>query len=297
VLFGGVPLPTAHCPLLTAHCPLPTAHCSLPTAHCPLPTAHCSLFFSVLSTQSSALSSRLKPTQNCVICVICNLWFSPRCRWRHRLPSAPRLKILSEGFAMKRCPRCEFVYENEQSRCDMDGTGLVYDPRPLTPEGRAATEPTALLVKSRRRISVVPSVVGVLFVSVLLIGYYGFTHRSAPRISSPSPSKLTTAPQSDSPMVPLPAATATPAPSPGNEATPHKKKPEKTSRINTVSSAHSSSARKRQDDAPDKPIPSRTIAKNQPRERTPARTNANKDSRIRSFFKNTARVLKKPFQL
>jgi hypothetical protein len=198
---------------------------------------------------------------------------------------------------MKRCPRCEFVYENEQSRCDMDGTGLVYDPRPLAPDGSAATEPTALLLKSRRRAFAVPSVVAVLFVSVLLLSYYGFTHRTAPRNSGPSPSKLTTAPQSDPPMAPLPAATATPTPSPGEEPTPHKMSSEKTSRIDTVSPAHSSSARKRQDNAGHKPTPAGTVAKNRPKQGTPARTNAKKDSRFRSLLRKTARVLKKPFEL
>src|ERR1043166_151690 len=28
---------------------------------------------------------------------------------------------------MKLCPQCEFIYEDEQSFCDMDGTGLVYN--------------------------------------------------------------------------------------------------------------------------------------------------------------------------
>jgi hypothetical protein len=29
---------------------------------------------------------------------------------------------------MKLCPQCEFIYEDEQSFCDMDGTGLVHNP-------------------------------------------------------------------------------------------------------------------------------------------------------------------------
>jgi hypothetical protein len=27
---------------------------------------------------------------------------------------------------MKRCPECDFIYENAQERCDMDGTRLRY---------------------------------------------------------------------------------------------------------------------------------------------------------------------------
>jgi hypothetical protein len=32
---------------------------------------------------------------------------------------------------MKRCPQCEFIYEDDQSLCDMDGVLLVFDSRTL----------------------------------------------------------------------------------------------------------------------------------------------------------------------
>ena len=32
---------------------------------------------------------------------------------------------------MKRCPQCEFIYEDDQSLCDMDGVLLVFDARTL----------------------------------------------------------------------------------------------------------------------------------------------------------------------
>ncbi len=32
---------------------------------------------------------------------------------------------------MKLCPQCEFIYEDDQTLCDMDGKELVYDPRAL----------------------------------------------------------------------------------------------------------------------------------------------------------------------
>ncbi len=32
---------------------------------------------------------------------------------------------------MKRCPQCEFIYEDDQSLCDMDGVLLVLDSRTL----------------------------------------------------------------------------------------------------------------------------------------------------------------------
>ena len=32
---------------------------------------------------------------------------------------------------MKKCPQCEFIYEDDQSLCDMDGVLLVFDTRTL----------------------------------------------------------------------------------------------------------------------------------------------------------------------
>ena len=37
---------------------------------------------------------------------------------------------------MKRCPQCEFIYEEEQKNCDMDGALLVHDPRALLDTAR-----------------------------------------------------------------------------------------------------------------------------------------------------------------
>jgi hypothetical protein len=41
---------------------------------------------------------------------------------------------------MKLCPQCEFIYEDDQRFCDMDGQELVHDPKP-----RAFTDNTAAL--------------------------------------------------------------------------------------------------------------------------------------------------------
>ena len=44
---------------------------------------------------------------------------------------------------MKRCPQCEFIYEDDQSHCDMDGTRLSHDSQPL-PRLQALTAATEL---------------------------------------------------------------------------------------------------------------------------------------------------------
>jgi hypothetical protein len=34
---------------------------------------------------------------------------------------------------MKLCSQCEFIYEDDQESCDMDGAELVYQPRRKAP--------------------------------------------------------------------------------------------------------------------------------------------------------------------
>jgi hypothetical protein len=46
---------------------------------------------------------------------------------------------------MKLCPQCDFIYEDDQGFCDMDGKQLVYEPTLQTPSKSAATEESQLV--------------------------------------------------------------------------------------------------------------------------------------------------------
>lgn len=96
---------------------------------------------------------------------------------------------------MKLCPQCEFIYENEQSFCDMDGKELVYDPGPLTFEenvpsrsselGEAAAIPASLTAglpavqRSRRqsRNSAVAALAALIVAVLIFVVYYARTHQ------------------------------------------------------------------------------------------------------------------------
>src|SRR5882724_6610322 len=96
---------------------------------------------------------------------------------------------------MKLCPQCEFIYENEQSFCDMDGKELVYDPGPLTleqtiPSRSSETEESAAIPESLRtgvsavepstpqsRNSAVAALAVLLAVVLLFVVYYARTHQ------------------------------------------------------------------------------------------------------------------------
>jgi hypothetical protein len=72
---------------------------------------------------------------------------------------------------MKLCPQCEFIYEDDQNLCDMDGETLVYDTRVgVFPETLSATT-GARPAKSRRKSIAVPVVAGLVFSAVLFIAY------------------------------------------------------------------------------------------------------------------------------
>lgn len=135
---------------------------------------------------------------------------------------------------MKLCPQCEFIYENEQSVCDMDGKELVYDPGPLAieenfrhnppnlEESAAITvSPTASLPRvqsSRRqsRNSAVAALAALIAVVLLFIVYYARTHQA--RSVNANQSSNQSAIQSSDQSTQL--ATAAQAPAPDSGSTP-----------------------------------------------------------------------------
>ncbi len=69
---------------------------------------------------------------------------------------------------MKRCPQCEFIYEDDQNRCDMDGIDLIFD-NPTTSLTPPKPAPRAKVNNSRRSVlSICGVVLGVL---VFAIGF------------------------------------------------------------------------------------------------------------------------------
>ena len=105
---------------------------------------------------------------------------------------------------MKLCPQCEFIYEDDQSLCDMDGRELVCGPGPLAfeestsftsaqlqPSAAAALvlrpRPAAILAPGlpsglpsrwQSRSYTVAAVAGLLLAMLLFVFYYARTHRS-----------------------------------------------------------------------------------------------------------------------
>lgn len=72
---------------------------------------------------------------------------------------------------MKRCPQCEFIYEDDQSHCDMDGTRLTRHAHPL-PKLQAVTTTSTPSDKSKGRSRFVAVVATLVLAGVMALVYY-----------------------------------------------------------------------------------------------------------------------------
>ena len=206
---------------------------------------------------------------------------------------------------MKRCPQCEFIYEDDQSCCDMDGIDLVFDHATPPVTQPKTSQPGKRKTSRRPLLSICAVVFGVL---MLAIGYAAL-ERAMTVSSEPAAlvvnSSAKPAPQGDDIQRPVEPAQVEPAEEkpmaepgtdkslgvePGSRSGVSPKAIEPLNRNslgtrgvvlgsippqNRVEASRSQSA----------------IIRVQP---APA---AKKDSKVVSIVKKTGRILKKPFKL
>ena len=174
---------------------------------------------------------------------------------------------------MKRCPQCEFIYEDDQSLCDMDGVLLVFDSRTLPNFHALATVPATKTVARRNR--AVPAFATVILALVLGMVYYVSTQRTVPRsIDLPMPSAAS-ASNPIPPVNPTPQAQAAEA---IQAPVPEAPQPEPV---------------KQPAAAPVKKSSAKAVPE------TSNKTSAEpkkEDSKVGSILKKTGRILKKPFK-
>ena len=166
---------------------------------------------------------------------------------------------------MKRCPKCEFIYEDDQSLCDMDGVLLVLDSRTLPNHHALQTVPPPKTTGKRNR--AVPAFATLILALVLGMVYYVSTERRATQ-------------DTDIPVQPIAASTLNPVPEVKPVAETSKPEPAKP----TVATAAAVPVKK----APPKPAP--IPAKPKVEEKK-------EESKVGNILKKTGRLLKKPFKL
>ena len=178
---------------------------------------------------------------------------------------------------MKRCPQCEFIYEDDQSLCDMDGVLLVLDSRNLPNLHALATVPAVPAKAQAKRNRAVPAFATVILALVLGMVYYVSMYRRAAENAYTPPSAV-----SASEAEAVPVLIPTPEPQPSQEVqapAPEEAKPESTKQSSAVT--------------PAKKQPAKAAAGTQSKTESEPKK---EDSKVGSILKKTGRILKKPFK-
>ena len=178
---------------------------------------------------------------------------------------------------MKRCPQCDFIYEDEQRLCDIDGTALVHDSRPL-PQN-ASPQQASSPAKSRSKVFAIVAIAGFVLGLLLFFLFYVFRPRTAQQNTNFSSAKVTTDPQS-APNLVLPAPAARATPHSGRAPITNVNAVESPSRIVKDPPGHSLS-----------PVPKR-----EERKPNPKNAIAMEESRVGSILQKARRILKKPLE-
>ena len=175
---------------------------------------------------------------------------------------------------MKRCPQCEFIYEDDQSLCDMDGVLLVFDSRKL-PNLHALT-PVSRKSPQLKRNRAVPAFASLILALVLGMVYYVSIHRKAPQTAytPPAASAATTTVNA------VPEVKPAPEPQPSETVQPEavEEEPKSSPKVVTTPIVRKPTAK-----ATSTPVKPTTEAKKD-------------DSKVGSILKKTGRILKKPFK-
>ena len=188
---------------------------------------------------------------------------------------------------MKRCPQCEFIYEDDQSLCDMDGVLLVFDSRALPNTHALATVSGPMPDKVQRRNRVVPAFATLILMMLIASVYYVTAVRTTADKLAPAniPTVQTEAAATIPEATPQPAAAeAVEAPTPE----PAVERAVNTDKADTKAGTHPTTA----------PKPAATPAKKAATQPVPVRSPEPKkdESKVGSILKKTGKILKKPFK-
>lgn len=201
---------------------------------------------------------------------------------------------------MKRCPQCEFIYEDEQTTCDMDGAMLAFDKNSAVVDGP----------RSRAKSFAVPAVVGIALAAVLVLAFYS----SPLLVAKPDASQLSpeltapvapgSAPTPIQPVIEAPSTSPSPEviePTTAERAADN----ERTSDANHANPKTADSRLSIRRGVPPLPRvpslprlpPARAQKSSTSKEQIKVTTTApKKQSKVESFLKKTGRVITKPFK-
>lgn len=228
---------------------------------------------------------------------------------------------------MRRCPECDFIYEDDEQLCAMDGTGLVGHSGPLPFEKNALPRSVTAAHSHGSGLTLIAA--GLILAIALLLYFYDVAKRKVFQSNSQGTAKTYSPlrPGVQNPVAVVPVETATPltTPSPAFDPTPAKTEapnriyrarqhngndpfraaPTETGTPLPRSMPSSIPIRPKIDVPLDNPVYSPVKPSLPPSESRPPATpdtqvkptDTNKrESKITTFLKKAGRILKKPFK-
>ena len=187
---------------------------------------------------------------------------------------------------MKRCPQCEFIYEDDQSLCDMDGVLLVLDSRTL-PNLHALAPIEAPIVattpRAHWRHRTFPAMAALILATVFSLVYFVSTQRTVPAPAAVSGASIAIPPAELS------------SPSDANQAVPPPAM-ENSEAAAGVSEPAKEETKTDSNKAATTAPPAVKKSSSKTTERRPAAEAKKDDSKVGSILKKTGRILKKPFK-
>lgn len=182
---------------------------------------------------------------------------------------------------MKRCPHCEFIYEDDQSLCDMDGILLVFDsqklPRP------------AAVAKSHWRSRLIPAAAALVLTTVLFLVYYVSTRQTTNRATYAPTAVTDIQPTAANELPPSSTVIDNPAETGALET-----KPSPEVKVSSATSPKPASTTPKPTEAKKK---SQDMSKSSSGQKPQTTSQPQRDdSKIGSIIKKTGRLLKKPFK-
>ncbi|HSE30422.1 MAG TPA: hypothetical protein VLA93_02475 [Pyrinomonadaceae bacterium] len=200
---------------------------------------------------------------------------------------------------MQRCPQCEFIYEDDQLHCDMDGTRLVHDAHAL-PKLQALNTTTSMdKPKARSRIIAVTATL--VLAGVMALVYY-VSIRQPPRTTAVAMPPSADAAHSDAEVSPASAPDTAPDTTLAPQSDGSEKAPTENSNKRARTTPESPSVAESEDSKPEaKPSPktdtARTTKATSQTRSTPqsagTTTKPEDESKVKSALKKTGRFFKK----
>jgi hypothetical protein len=196
---------------------------------------------------------------------------------------------------MKRCPHCEFIYEDDQSHCDMDGTRLTHDAHPL-PKLQALTT-TSTSGDSKARGRVVALVATLVLAGVMALVYY-VSIRQSPRTTTVAISPTVEGTQPNAEVSPV-AGSDSSATTPTGASETAKTAPSGENRSDTtdkpkVTESDTPKPETKPSPKPDTNRPVKAASQGRSTSHTSATAaKPEEDSKVRSALKKTGRFFKK----